>query len=134
MYKRQALEEYGRYLGLAFQIIDDTLDVTGDATDTGKALFIDLQEGKVTYPILVGLERDASLLPWLERAASEDVVTDEVAARVVTVLKETGAIEATTALAKSYVDRAVDRLATLPASPARDALEVVARAALSRKA
>ncbi len=130
----RALEDYGRNLGLAFQIIDDTLDLAGDAAETGKALFIDLAEGKVTYPILIGLERDPSLRPWLERAAKEGRVDADIATRVTEVLKVTGAMEETTALAQSHVDRAIERLTALPPSAARDALEVVARAALSRKA
>ncbi len=130
----RALEDYGRHLGLAFQIVDDTLDLAGDADQTGKALFIDLEEGKVTYPILLALERDPSLRPWLERAANEARVDADIAGRVAETLKKTGAIEETTALATTHVGRAIELLSTLPPSAARDALEVVARAALSRKA
>ena len=58
-----ALERYGSHLGVAFQLVDDLLDYTGDAGRTGKPLFADLREGKMTYPLLLGLERDASLRP-----------------------------------------------------------------------
>ena len=51
------LGEYGLKLGLAFQIIDDLLDVTGDAEEMGKATGKDAQIGKLTYPSIVGMEQ-----------------------------------------------------------------------------
>lgn len=128
----QALQDYGENLGLAFQIVDDVLDLSGEADATGKALFTDLAEGKVTYPLLVGLERDPSLLPWLRRAAEVGEVTPELADRVLASLAETGAIEAASALARSYVGHAIERLSAVPPSAARDALEIVAAAAIAR--
>ncbi len=47
----EALEAYGQKLGVAFQLVDDVLDVAGDPTATGKALLADLREGKMTYPL-----------------------------------------------------------------------------------
>jgi geranylgeranyl diphosphate synthase type II len=52
----QALDTYGRHLGLAFQIVDDILDQTATAEELGKATKKDAQKGKVTYPMLLGLE------------------------------------------------------------------------------
>jgi geranylgeranyl pyrophosphate synthase len=51
-----ALTDYGRYLGLAFQIVDDLLDVTASAEQMGKATGKDAKKGKNTYPALLGLE------------------------------------------------------------------------------
>ncbi|MCA9675264.1 MAG: polyprenyl synthetase family protein, partial [Myxococcales bacterium] len=56
-----ALERFGHELGVAFQVIDDCLDFEGDFTVTGKALFADLREGKLTYPLLVALDREPAL-------------------------------------------------------------------------
>ena len=50
-----ALQEYGRKLGIAFQVIDDLIDVAGDPAETGKALFTDLGEGKMTFPLIIAL-------------------------------------------------------------------------------
>jgi geranylgeranyl diphosphate synthase type II len=52
----QALDSYGRHVGLAFQIVDDILDQTATAAELGKATKKDAQKGKVTYPMLLGLE------------------------------------------------------------------------------
>lgn len=54
--KLAALDAYGRHLGLAFQIVDDILDQTATAEQIGKATNKDAAKGKVTYPMLLGLE------------------------------------------------------------------------------
>ena len=54
--QRRALEEYGRRLGLAFQIADDLLDVQGDATAMGKGVRKDAERGKLTFPAVLGIE------------------------------------------------------------------------------
>lgn len=51
-----ALAEYGRHLGLAFQITDDLLDVRGDAARVGKRLGKDSERGKATFPALLGIQ------------------------------------------------------------------------------
>lgn len=53
----EALEAYGGRLGVAFQVVDDVLDVAGDPAVLGKGLYTDLREGKMTYPLLLAAER-----------------------------------------------------------------------------
>jgi geranylgeranyl pyrophosphate synthase len=53
---QSALETYGRHLGLAFQIVDDLLDVDGDQTAVGKRLGKDADRGKATFPKLLGVD------------------------------------------------------------------------------
>jgi len=67
-----AMSEYGRHLGLAFQIVDDVLDVTASAQQMGKATGKDAGRGKNTYPALLGLEAS--------RAAAEERLADALAA------------------------------------------------------
>jgi geranylgeranyl diphosphate synthase, type II len=57
----RAVEEYGRHLGLAFQIVDDILDVEGEAADLGKTAGKDAKAGKPTYPAVYGLETSRRL-------------------------------------------------------------------------
>lgn len=131
----RALEGYGTHLGVAFQAIDDVLDLGGEAEATGKSLFADLREGKVTYPIMVAAERAPSLLPLLEAAAKgpADAAPGlflEIRARV----ERTGALAAGMALAEARAGEATRSLEILPAGRARDALATVAAAVVSRRA
>ncbi len=120
----RALERYGHHLGIAFQAIDDLLDLTGAPDALGKQLFADLAEGKMTYPLIIALEREPTLRDALERGDDPR----EIAAAVA----RTGGVDACRALARGHVQQAVTCLATLPPGPARAALETVAGAALAR--
>ncbi len=66
-----ALEAYGESVGVAFQLIDDLLDLVGHHSNTGKTLFSDLSEGKVTYPLITVLEREPELVDTI-RAIADD--------------------------------------------------------------
>jgi len=124
----RALEEFGRHLGIAFQIVDDVLDLRGDAAVVGKSLLGDLREGKMTFPLIVAVERRPDLAPFVARAATDS----DAAATVVNALGETEAIETSLALAAQHVERARRLLDVLPESRAKAALETVADAALAR--
>ena len=124
-----ALERYGLHLGVAFQAVDDELDFR---EGTGKDPLVDLREGKITYPLVVALERDRSLRPRLQALlASENPSSTELAA-IATAVRETGALLATRSLAEEHVDHALAVLEELPAGPAREALVTVALASLER--
>lgn len=130
---QEALMAYGMDLGVAFQIIDDALDLAGDAEATGKALFTDLFEGKMTYPLLVGAEADPALRGLVEDAmASEAGVDAKVATKVVAALRRTGALEATRKKAEAHARRAGEHLEAVPDGVARRALTLVAQAAVHR--
>ena len=68
-----ALESFGADLGVAFQIVDDCLDFAGDVAVTGKALYADLREGKLTLPLLIALPRDRELVRSASREAGSRV-------------------------------------------------------------
>ncbi|MBL9015225.1 MAG: polyprenyl synthetase family protein [Myxococcales bacterium] len=125
-----ALERYGLHLGVAFQAVDDELDyATGG---TGKDALADLREGKVTFPLVVALERDPSLRPLLEELLGVDAVTGDALAGIANQVRASGALVATRALAEEHVQRALAVLEELPAGPAREALVTVALASLER--
>ena len=121
-----ALEGYGQKLGVAFQLVDDLLDVAGDPTATGKSLLADLREGKMTYPLILAMERDPELEPLLERfCAAEDAAVDpDLASRgSPRTMSSAGVTEDCLALSTRLCREAVRSLSVLPATRARAALE-----------
>ena len=70
----EALGEYGTYLGLAFQIVDDLLDETGDASRLGKAVGVDRRRSKATYPSVYGIEAAHRLAERVAREARSSLV------------------------------------------------------------
>jgi octaprenyl-diphosphate synthase len=133
--ERSVLAEYGLHVGIAFQAIDDLLDLTGEAARTGKDLFTDLREGKMTYPVIVALEREPGLAAVVEDILAQPVdaaVPEAAVAEVVAALRRTAAVEDCLALARDSSRRAVAELAALPESRARRALATVAEAIVDR--
>ncbi len=132
---RLALADYGVHLGIAFQAIDDLLDLTGDASRTGKALFTDLREGKMTYPVILALERERDfrrLVGEILDAPHDAPIPETTAHRVVRVLRDTRAVEDCLELARERSARAVASLAALPDGRATRALATVAEAIVDR--
>lgn len=131
----RALEEYGRRLGVAFQLIDDHLDYAGDLATIGKAPFTDLREGKMTHPVIVALERDPSLRRVLEDIvdAPDDADSDAARQRLLSGLHHTGALTSTRDLAIAEADAACQAIQGLPESRAKHALFTVATATVHRE-
>ncbi len=125
----QALDQFGLHLGVAFQLIDDELDFR---TGTGKDPFVDLREGKMTYPLVVAIERQPALQAQMEETLQQPDNTADFAA-IANTIRETGALVATRKLAEEHANRALEALSILPEGPARDALETIVLASLERK-
>lgn len=130
-----ALEEYGRHLGVAFQLIDDHLDYAGDSSTIGKSPFADLREGKMTHPVIVALERDPSLRPVVEAlvVSPADQIPETAKSELLLALRRTGALESTREAAVREAEAACAALRDLSDSRARDALFTVARATVHRE-
>ncbi|HTE51593.1 MAG TPA: polyprenyl synthetase family protein [Kofleriaceae bacterium] len=130
-----ALERYGHHLGIAFQAVDDLLDVDGDRAVTGKALFTDLREGKMTYPLIVALERSPGLVPVVAECAAlapEEPLPPAVVERVLHALKTTGAVADCRALARRHAEEAAAALSAVPDGPGVAALVTVAETTAMR--
>ncbi|MBW2461130.1 MAG: polyprenyl synthetase family protein [Deltaproteobacteria bacterium] len=130
------LEAYGMDIGVAFQAVDDLLDLAGDAGATGKALFADVREGKMTWPLIVALERAPEVAVDLAAIASsppEASVDSAAAGRVLAAVKRTEALADCRAMAEGRIASAVARLDTLPDTPATRALATVAAAVVERR-
>jgi octaprenyl-diphosphate synthase len=131
---RPTLEEYGRNIGMCFQIVDDILDITGSQKNLGKPVFSDLREGKLTLPFIVLLPR----LSTHERMAIEDVlVSGELREtspdQLRSLLERHGAVEESRQAAHEFGRKAVAALAGLPQCPELDALAVAPRFIVDRE-
>ncbi len=127
----QALAEYGMRLGAAFQLIDDVLDLSGDAAEIGKSLGDDLAEGKPTLPLLYALHRGTPRQREVIRRAIEQGGLDELDA-VVAAVRETGALDHVRALARHEAETGSRALMRLPDTHYRQALVELAAFAVDR--
>ncbi len=131
------LEEYGFHLGVAFQAIDDLLDFTGSSGETGKTLFADLREGKMTYPLAVALDRDPDLhlhlKQWVQDAPANDTSTDPDIRPIRQSLEQTGALFTCRKLAHDRVAQAIASLDVLPDGRAKSSLITIAEATAYRE-
>ena len=111
----EALADYGRNLGLAFQIVDDALDYGGTTSVIGKSVGDDFREGKITLPVIIARRRgNADDIAFWDRALQPELQKDEDLAHAIHLIRSTGAAEATAAEALAYVDLAKGALRTLP--------------------
>ena len=128
-----AFEAYGRNLGIAFQLTDDAIDYSSDASIMGKPQGDDFRDGKMTLPVILayarGSERDRAF--WRSGIGGE-CVSDEDLAHATALLKSTEALTDTIERARQYARRAVDALAIFPASKAKAALIEAAEFAVAR--
>jgi len=123
-----AAAETGHHLGMAFQMIDDLLDVAGHTSETGKPTSADLRDGNPSMPIVLALERD----PELRRLFSKPALDDDDISRTVARIQASGVLETVRARADSHVTSALDRIRTLPNPHARDALAALAERIATR--
>lgn len=135
----KALADYGRFLGIAFQITDDALDVFGDPAQTGKPAGVDLREGLLTLPVIRCLKttpkrgRFAELLNCFGRQHPEGACDPADLAEALAILRESDSAQYCSGVARTFALRAADRLTAVRSCPARTSLErltefVVARA------
>ena len=137
-----ALFNYGEKLGIAFQIVDDILDLSGDEQTVGKSVARDMAKGKLTLPVIRHLQQadpaERELIAGLlARAAEEDIdelsaqqVAQSVSARV----SASGAMDYARQWARNLVDQATEEILTSFApSPARDLMEAMAGAVIDRR-
>jgi octaprenyl-diphosphate synthase len=121
--ERAALRRYGEALGMAFQIVDDLLDYTEDATVTGKPFGSDLREHKVTLPLIAALprmgERERRTVARLLHTAEPG---DDQIGEVILAVAEAGGLDYARERALQLAQQADTELDLLPPSPARDAL------------
>jgi octaprenyl-diphosphate synthase len=128
-----ALECYGRNLGIAFQLVDDSIDYSSDAATMGKGVGDDFRDGKMTLPVILAYARgsEADREFWRE-AMSGGRIADADLDRAIGLTGSTGALADTLERARLYARRAIDALAPIPAGKARSALTETAEFAVAR--
>ena len=124
----EALYQYGRSLGLAFQVVDDILDFTGSEEVLGKPAGSDLLSGNLTAPVLYAMEEAPYLATLIEREFAQNGDFDEA----MSLVKASRGIERSRELASQHVDQAVASLAELSPSEPKRALEALSSYVLSR--
>ncbi|WP_022942997.1 octaprenyl diphosphate synthase [Psychromonas hadalis] len=128
-----ALLDYGKYLGTAFQLTDDVMDYSSDAAEMGKNTGDDLAEGKPTLPLLYAMQHGTAKQIALIREAIEKANGMQYFDEIMLALKETKALEYTQRRALEEADKAIKALAILPESEYKQALISLAHIAADRK-
>ena len=124
---RHALRDYGRNLGIAFQLVDDALDYSGRRAVMGKSVGDDFRECKVTLPIILTVARaDDSERRFWRKTIEVGAQEEGDLARAIEYLERGGALAETMERARNSAASARDNLADLPASDIRNALADIA--------
>ena len=128
---RAALKAYGHHVGMAFQLVDDALDYTGDAATLGKNVGDDLAEGKPTLPLShamrAGSATQSAVIAEAIRQGDATKLPD-----ILAIVQQTGAMTYTLECAKQQVNEALTQLRLLPDNRYTQAMAQVAQFALGR--
>lgn len=130
---KQVFGDYGRHLGIAFQLVDDVLDYTGNVSELGKNIGDDLAEGKPTLPLIYtmreGDEHQAALIRNAIRTGGLDNLSE-----IIETVQKCGGLEYTQRKAQEHTDLALQAIDSVPDSEFKQALAALARLAVERNA
>jgi octaprenyl-diphosphate synthase len=131
--EQAALKSYGRNLGIAFQLVDDALDYSGDSARLGKSVGDDFREGKITLPVILCFRRGGTTERefWQRTLATGDIQDGDLDTAI-GLMKKHKAIEATVERARHYGAIARDALAIFPDTAPRKALADVVSFCVNR--
>jgi octaprenyl-diphosphate synthase len=128
-----ALERYGRYLGIAFQLVDDVLDYGSSDDVMGKGVGDDFRDGKVTLPVILAYARGSQGEREFWRSAmAGERSSDSDLAHAIRLLRNSDALSETLERARQYGRRAIDALAAFPSGKSKAALSETVEFAISR--
>ena len=128
----ESMGSYGLDLGIAFQIVDDILDFTGDQKKTGKQVGVDLKEGHLTLPSLLAIKESEQARKSVLKVISEQEPSHEAVMECVEMVRKSGAIEKSRGMAEYYGMEALGHLGCLPKSSASQGLRDLVRKVLGR--
>jgi len=124
------LYRFGYYVGMSYQIIDDILDFTSTEKELGKPAGGDLLQGNITAPALYAMENDQIRI---EIEKVHDSMNPSEISKVISIIKNSGAIEKSVALSDLYLQKALAELEALPANRAKKTLHDIAKFIGKRK-
>jgi len=128
----RAMTEFGRQIGIAFQIVDDVLDFTGNADRVGKPVGGDLRQGLITLPTIYHLESNPDDTSRIS-ALIEGTLDSDQAEQLIEAIRHSGAVDETLQEASDYVDACLDILERFPPDrPEQLALVELTRYVLNR--
>ena len=127
----EAMAAYGRFLGTAFQLIDDVMDYTSSSDAMGKNVGDDLAEGKPTLPLIHAMQHSSEEEAALIKSAIEKGGYDNIE-QVQAIIQRTGALEYTEQMAVKQAELAIEQLVDLPDSENKTILESIARLSVHR--
>lgn len=128
----EAMADYGKFLGTAFQLVDDIMDYTADAKEMGKNVGDDLSEGKPTLPLLYAMQHGNDEQAQLIKEAIEEGNGMDNLDKILQAMEETGSLRYTQQQAEMEADKAIKALDVLPDSPHKEALINLAHIAANR--
>ncbi|AKM10629.1 polyprenyl synthetase family protein [Croceicoccus naphthovorans] len=130
----QKLDDYGRNLGIAFQLVDDAIDYDSEVDESGKDKGDDFRDGKMTLPVILAYARgdEEERTFWKDamlgrRSSNEDL------AHATSLIEKHGTVADTRERAKHFANRAIDAISGFPANEARAAMIEAAQFAVSRR-
>jgi len=127
----EKLRCFGNAIGMAFQIVDDILDFTGEQSSVGKPVASDLRQGLITLPALFYHEAHPDD-PDMARLLSENYLSEELIIRLVEAIRQSGAIQQSLEVAQGYITQSRKWLEFMPDNPQRRALDELARYIVAR--
>jgi octaprenyl-diphosphate synthase len=132
--KNEVIEIVGSFatsIGMAFQIIDDILDVVGQQKSTGKRAGVDLIEGTPTLPTIFAMH-DITYGAEVRKIFSREEPTEDDVAEALELIKKTDSLERCRQKAESFADSAIEQISKLPRSVYSDAMDALARFIVDR--
>lgn len=129
-----AMQDYGKYLGTAFQLVDDILDYAADSEEMGKNVGDDLSEGKPTLPLLYAMWHGNEHQTKLIREAIEKSNGMDNLDAIMQAMEDTGSLVYTRKQALKAAEQAIEALAPIPDSDYKQALIGLAKVSVERAA
>ena len=132
--EERALEDYGRNLGIAFQLVDDAMDYDSDSAEMGKGRGDDFREGKMTLPVILAYARGTEEERAFWKAAIQGHRTSDAdLAHAIELIARHDAVNETRERARHFAARAINAIAIFPPSEARAAMSEAAEFAVARR-